>query len=133
MIRSPARHCPNHRSLSERREHLHPVPSVTFARPISAIGLDYLYPGGTCTVEGDEELIDGLSFPTYRRIATSILLPAHAARPGWAEVAQIDPLELDDATKEVPADDERGVNAHRVHYDPPARPGDLGPHGRSPR
>ena len=71
--------------------------TVIFARPFSVIGRDCLQPGGTYTVETDEELIDGLSFPAYRRIATSIFLPAHPARPGWAEVAQIDPLELDGA------------------------------------
>ena len=107
--------------------------AVTFARPFSVIGRDYLQPGGTYTVETDEQLVDGLSFPAYRRTATSIFLPAHPARPGWAEVAQMDPLELDDATKEVAADDKRGISAHRVNYEPPAKPGDLGSHGRSPR
>ena len=72
--------------------------TVTFARPFAVIGLDDLQPAGTYTVETEEELIDGLSFPAYRRIATSILLPAHPAKPGWSEVAQIDPRELDDAT-----------------------------------
>jgi hypothetical protein len=74
--------------------------TVSFVRPFAVIGLDDLQPAGTYTVETDEELIDGLSFPAYRRIATSIFLPAHPARPGWAEVAPIDPQELEDATRQ---------------------------------
>jgi hypothetical protein len=91
--------------------------TVTFVRPFSVIGRDHLQAGGTYTVETDDELIDGLSFPAYRRIGTSIFLPAHPARPGWAEVAQIDPLELDDATKKAPAGDKRGIDVRRVNCD----------------
>jgi hypothetical protein len=75
--------------------------AVTFARPFAVIGFDELQPAGTYLVETDEELIDGLSFPAYRRIATSIFLPANAAQPGRTEVAQIDPRELDDAVREI--------------------------------
>jgi hypothetical protein len=64
------------------------------------IGLDALQPAGTYVVETDEELIDGVSLPTCRRIGTSIFLPAHPPRSGWAEVAQIDPQELEAATNE---------------------------------
>ena len=77
--------------------------TVAFARPFTVIGLDEFQPAGTYTVETDEELIDGVSFPAYRRIGTSIFLPAHPARPGWAEVAQIDPRELEAATKVAPS------------------------------
>jgi hypothetical protein len=74
--------------------------TVAFIRPFAVIGLDALQPAGTYTVETDEELIDGVAFPACRRIGTSIFLPARAARPGWAEVAQIDPRELEAATNE---------------------------------
>ncbi len=76
--------------------------TVAFARPFRVIGLDELQPAGTYAVETDEELIDGVSFPAYRRIGTSIFLPAHPARPGRAEVAQIDSRELEAATKVAP-------------------------------
>jgi len=73
--------------------------NVTFTRPFPVIGFDELQPAGTYVVETEEELIDGLSFPAYRRTATTIFLPAHPARPGWAEVAQIDPQTIDAATR----------------------------------
>jgi hypothetical protein len=85
--------------------------TVAFARPFAVIGLDDLQPAGTYTVETDEELIDGLSFPAYRRIATSIFLPAHPARPGWAEVVEIDPHELEDATRQPSAAAQRARTA----------------------
>jgi hypothetical protein len=72
--------------------------TVTFNRPFAVIGLDALQPPGTYTVETDEELFDGVSLPTYRRIGTSTFLPVHPPKPGWAEVAQIDPRELEAAT-----------------------------------
>jgi hypothetical protein len=72
--------------------------TVVFARPFAVIGLDALQPAGTYTVETHDELFDGVSLPGCRRIGTSIFLPARPARAGWAEVAQIDPRELDAAT-----------------------------------
>ena len=68
--------------------------SVTFTRPFSLSGLDELQPAGTYTVETDEELLPGLSFPAYRRIATLISLRSRGGGPVVEEVANIDPLEL---------------------------------------
>jgi hypothetical protein len=56
--------------------------------------LDRAYLAGTYTVETEEELIQELSFPAYRRTATLILL----LQPGsgtLAQIATIDPLELE--------------------------------------
>jgi hypothetical protein len=75
--------------------------TVAFIRPFAVIGLDALQPAGTYTIETDEELIDGVSFPACRRMGTTIFLPAHPPRPGWAEVAQIDPREIEAATNEL--------------------------------
>ena len=66
--------------------------SVTFTRPFSLSGLDELQPAGTYTVETDEELLPGLSFPAYRHVATLILLRSRGGGPLVEEVA--DPLEL---------------------------------------
>ena len=70
---------------------------VTFSRPFSLSALDEAQPAGTYTVETHEELLPGISFAAYRRIATLIFLPS---RPGGAFVEQmvdIDPLELEEA------------------------------------
>ena len=69
--------------------------TVTFARPFSLRGIDGVQPAGTYTIETEEELIEGLSFPAYRRVQTVIFLPS---RPGGTDqVATVDPLELEAA------------------------------------
>lgn len=40
-------------------------------------GIDRTLPPGAYEVVTDEELLEGLSFPVYRRAATSIMLPAY--------------------------------------------------------
>ena len=71
--------------------------TVAFTRPFSLSSLDQVQPAGTYTVETHEELLPGVSFPAWRRIATLLFLPS---RPGGAFVEQmvdIDPLELETA------------------------------------
>jgi hypothetical protein len=68
--------------------------SVTFAQPFSLSGIDGVQPAGTYTVETDEELLPGLSFPAYRRVATLIFLRSRGRGPIVEEVVNIDPLEL---------------------------------------
>ena len=68
--------------------------TVTFAQPFALSGIDEVQPAGTYTVETDEELLPGLSFPAYRRIATLIFLRSRGGGPVVEEVANIDPLEL---------------------------------------
>jgi hypothetical protein len=68
--------------------------TITFTRPFSLSALDQVQAAGTYTVETHEELLPGISFPAYRRIATLIFLPS---RPGGTFVEQmvdIDPSEL---------------------------------------
>ena len=57
--------------------------SVTFTQPFSLTGIDEVQPAGTYTVETDEELLPGLSFPAYRRVATLIFLRREAAGRSW--------------------------------------------------
>jgi hypothetical protein len=71
--------------------------TVTFTRPFSLSALDEVQAAGTYTVQMEEALLPGLSFPAWRRIATLIFLPS---RPGGAfveQVVNIDPLELEAA------------------------------------
>lgn len=74
--------------------------SVTFTRPFSLSGIETAQPAGTYEVETEEELLEGVSFPAYRRIATAIFLPAQPGSMILAEIATIDPLELDAAQEQ---------------------------------
>ena len=55
--------------------------SITFDHPFSLTAVDKLQPAGTYAVDIDEELIEGLSFLAYRRVATTIYLPLHPREP----------------------------------------------------
>jgi hypothetical protein len=54
---------------------------VAFTHPFNLSGVDEVQPAGTYTVETDEELLQTLSVPAYRRISTLMRLPALPARP----------------------------------------------------
>lgn len=71
--------------------------TVTFARPFVLSGLDGAQPAGSYTVETDEELLHGLSFPAYRRLETRIRLRGVDGGAGFEQVARIDPADLNDA------------------------------------
>jgi hypothetical protein len=72
--------------------------TVTFARPFRLEGIDRLLPAGAYEVVTDEEMIEGLSFASFRRVATMIMVPA-AARNGSMEMIPIDPADLDRARR----------------------------------
>jgi hypothetical protein len=69
--------------------------AVTFTRPFLLSGIGEIQPAGTYTVETDEELLEGVSFSAYRRIATLIFLPARCGSTALGRVVDIDPLELE--------------------------------------
>ena len=50
--------------------------TITFHRPFCLKGVDRLLPPTDYRVMTDEELIEGLSFPAYRRVLTAIFVPA---------------------------------------------------------
>ena len=76
--------------------------SVTFDRPFSLGAVDGLQPAGTYAVDVDEELIEGLSFLAYQRVATTIYLPLRAGRSGSVQAVTVDPRELDAALRSAP-------------------------------
>lgn len=69
--------------------------TVTFRRPFSLTGMDDAQPAGSYAVETCEELLEGVSFPAWRRMSTIILLRPQAGAGGVGEDLDIDPLELE--------------------------------------
>jgi len=53
--------------------------TLKFTAPFSLRGVDEIQPPGDYAINEDEELIEGLSRLTYRRVATFIHLPAVSA------------------------------------------------------
>jgi hypothetical protein len=71
--------------------------TVTFAHPFLLKGVDRMLPAGDYKVATDEELIQELSFPVYRRVATMIFVPAESHHPSSVEMITIDPHDLQEA------------------------------------
>jgi hypothetical protein len=76
--------------------------SITFDHPFSLTAVDKVQPAGTYAVDIDEELIEGLSFLAYRRVATTIYLPLIQGNPGSVQAVRVDPQELAAAHQETP-------------------------------
>jgi len=68
--------------------------TVTFGRPFNLSGWDEALPKGAYIVETEEELLQGLSFPAYRRKLTLIHLHVDPDRPGRRQALPVDPDEL---------------------------------------
>ncbi|MBU8537313.1 hypothetical protein [Falsiroseomonas tokyonensis] len=71
---------------------------LVFRRPFALPGLAQKLPAGTYTVEVEEELIEALSFPAWRRTSTTLtrrperageLIEAHAVTARDLEAAQL--------------------------------------------
>jgi hypothetical protein len=65
--------------------------TVTFAHPFLLKGVDRILGAGDYRVVTDEERIEELSFPVYRRVATMIFVPAASAHASSVEMVAIDP------------------------------------------
>jgi hypothetical protein len=68
--------------------------SVLFSHSFELKGIDRILPPGEYRIVTDEELIEELSFPVYRRVATMIFVPAETHRASSVEMVTIDPQEL---------------------------------------
>jgi hypothetical protein len=65
--------------------------AVVFSHPFELKGIDGVLPPGEYRVVTDEELIEELSFPVYRRVATMIFVPRSSSA---VEMVAVDPLDL---------------------------------------
>jgi hypothetical protein len=72
--------------------------TITFQRPFCLKGVDRVLPPADYRVVTDEELIEVLSFLAYRRVATSIFVPAPFGSA--VEMVAIDPSDLEAAQAE---------------------------------
>jgi hypothetical protein len=71
--------------------------SVVFSHSFELKGVDRLLPPGEYRVVTDEEMIEELSFPVYRRVATMIFVPPDCQRASSVEMVTIDPRDLQEA------------------------------------
>jgi hypothetical protein len=72
---------------------------VTFKHPFRIEGIDRLLAAGAYEVITDEEMIEGLSFASFRRVATMIMVPAAAPRSPAMEMISISSVALSDAQR----------------------------------
>jgi hypothetical protein len=73
--------------------------TITFKHPFQIRGVDRLLPAGAYEVITDEEMIEGLSFASFRRVATMIMVPAAASRSSTMEMISIGSVDLADAQR----------------------------------
>jgi len=78
-------------TMRSRRE------TITFQHPFRIKGIDRLLPPGAYQVITDEEMIEGLSFAAFRRVATMIRIPAETGRA--VEMISIGSVDLSDAQR----------------------------------
>jgi hypothetical protein len=65
--------------------------TVTFKQPFRMAGVERLLPAGAYEVVTDEEMIEGLSFPVFRRVATLMMVPApHGSAMEMINISSID-------------------------------------------
>ena len=72
--------------------------TITFHQPFRLEGVDGVLPPADYRVVTDEEIIEGLSFLAYRRVATCIFVPAPFGSA--VEMVSIDPADLETAQAE---------------------------------
>ena len=76
-------------TMRSRRE------TITFRHPFRIKGVDRLLPAGAYELITDEEMIEGLSFASFRRVATMMMAP----RGSSMEMISIAAVDLADARR----------------------------------
>jgi hypothetical protein len=81
------------RAMTERsrRETVH------FRHPFQIRGIDRVLPAGAYEVITDEEMIEGISFPCFRRVATRIMVPGASPHRSAVEMISISSIDLANA------------------------------------
>ncbi len=79
--------------MRTRRETLH------FRHPFRIKGIDRQLAPGAYEVITDDEMIEGLSFPCFRRVATMIMIPGAPPRHSSVEMISISSVDLSDAQR----------------------------------
>jgi hypothetical protein len=69
--------------------------TVTFRHPFRLDGFNEAQPAGDYTVDVDEEMIEGLSFLAYRRVAALVHLPAIATLGNRSSSVSVSPCTFD--------------------------------------
>jgi hypothetical protein len=80
-------------TIRSRRE------TITFRHPFRIKGIDRSLPAGDYEVITDEEMIEGLSFAAYRRVATMILVPSAPPHSSATEMISVGSVDLSDAQR----------------------------------
>jgi hypothetical protein len=75
-------------TMRSRRETVH------FRHPFRIKGIDRQLEPGAYEIVTDEEMIEGLSFPCFRRVATMIMVPAAAPHRSSMEMISISSVDL---------------------------------------
>jgi hypothetical protein len=81
-------------TMRSRRE------TVTFRHPFRIKGIDRQLQPGAYEVITDEEMIEELSFASFRRVATMIMVPGAAPRSSSMEMISISAIDLSDAQRD---------------------------------
>jgi hypothetical protein len=74
--------------------------TVHFKHPFRIKGIERLLAPGAYEVITDEEMIEGLSFASFRRVATMIMVPGAAPHTSSTEMISIGSVDLSDAQRE---------------------------------
>jgi hypothetical protein len=80
-------------TMRSRRE------TITFRHPFRIKGIDRELQPGAYEVVTDEEMIEGLSFASFRRVATMIMVPGATPRASSMEMISISATDLSDAQR----------------------------------
>ncbi len=73
--------------------------TIVFKHPFRMASIERLLPAGAYEIVTDEEMIEGLSFPVFRRVATMMMVPAEAPNSSAVEMISIGSIELSDAQR----------------------------------